>query len=155
MARRDTVCRGRISFGVAASAAGCMTGTYPAGGWAAPLRVVLDRSGSMSLPGRSGAPRITEAKQAAALFVSLLTTAGGNRVGLVSFSTTATADRALANVNPGTKNALVGPNPPASGGMIEKQRGDLVPRVAEPSASWTTGSMATTVSRQMASSASR
>ena len=80
--------------------------------------VVLDRSGSMSLPGRSGAPKITEAKQAAALFVSLLTTVGAHRVGLVSFSTAATADRALSNVNPGTKNALVGPIPPATGGLI-------------------------------------
>jgi hypothetical protein len=82
------------------------------------VAVVLDRSGSMSLPGRSGAPKITEAKQAAALFVSLLTTAGGNRVGLVSFSTTATPDRALANVNPGTKGALVGSIPPATAGLI-------------------------------------
>ena len=80
--------------------------------------VVLDRSGSMSLPGRSGAPKLIEAKQAASLFVSLLTTAGGNRVGLVSFSTTATADRNLANVNAGTKNALVGPIPPANAGQI-------------------------------------
>jgi hypothetical protein len=82
------------------------------------VAVVLDRSGSMSLPGRSGAPKIAEAKQAAALFVSLLTTAGGNRVGLVSFSTTPTADRALSNVTAGTKNALVGPIPPATGGLI-------------------------------------
>jgi hypothetical protein len=80
--------------------------------------VVLDRSGSMSLPGRSGAPKLTEARQAAALFVSLLTTAGGNRVGLVSFSTTATPDRNLSNVNPGTKGALVGPIPPATAGLI-------------------------------------
>ena len=80
--------------------------------------VVLDRSGSMSLPGRSGAPKMTEAKQAAALFVSLLTTAASHRVGLVSFSTAATPDRPLANVNPGTKTALVGAIPPATGGQI-------------------------------------
>jgi hypothetical protein len=82
------------------------------------VAVILDRSGSMSLPGRSGAPKLTEARQAAAMFVSLLTTAGGNRVGLVSFSTTATPDRNLSNVNPGTKNALVGPIPPATTGLI-------------------------------------
>ncbi len=80
--------------------------------------VVLDRSGSMGLPGRSGAPKMDEAKQAAAMFVSLLTAAASNRVGLVSFSTAATPDRALANVNPGTKNALVGPIPPATAGQI-------------------------------------
>lgn len=80
--------------------------------------VVLDRSGSMSLPGRSGASKMAEAKQAAALFVSLLTAAAGHRVGLVSFSTTPTTDRPLANVNAGTKNALVGPIPPATMGQI-------------------------------------
>jgi hypothetical protein len=60
--------------------------------------LVIDRSGSMSLAGTTGGTKMDEAKQAAALFVSLLRTDHSHRIGLVSFSTTATNDRGLDTV---------------------------------------------------------
>jgi hypothetical protein len=81
--------------------------------------IVFDRSGSMSesagtLPGRS---KMDEAKDAASLFVQLIASGAGHRVGLVSFSTTASSpvDDHLGNVNPGQKNDLVGPSPYTTG----------------------------------------
>src|SRR5439155_7984571 len=78
------------------------------------VMLVFDRSGSMSLAGASGRPKIDEARDAASLFVQLVRSGTGNRVGLVSFSTTATSpvDHALSNVN---KLALIGPPPFTSG----------------------------------------
>jgi hypothetical protein len=85
------------------------------------VMLVFDRSGSMWLVGASGRPKIDEARDAASLFVQLVRAGTGNRVGLVSFSTTATSpvDHTLSNVN---KTALTGP-PPFTGGKI----GALVP----------------------------
>lgn len=81
--------------------------------------MVFDRSGSMSLPGFTGAAdKITEARQAASLFVSLLRTTATNRVGLVSFSTTAVPDAPLAPATAATKAALIGPTPPGTGGQV-------------------------------------
>src|SRR5262249_40243180 len=71
------------------------------------------------LPGFGGADdKITEARRAASLFVSLLRTGASHRVGLVSFSTTPAVDFSLASVNSATKNALIGPAPPGDTGVI-------------------------------------
>ena len=77
------------------------------------VMVVFDRSGSMSLPGTSGQSKIAEAQAAASLFVQLVRAGTGNRVGLVSFSTTASSpvDFALADVTAADKSALIGPAP--------------------------------------------
>src|SRR5207245_8905703 len=81
------------------------------------VMLVFDRSGSMSLPGTSGLTKIEEARAAASLFVELIRAGTGNRVGLVSFSTTASSpvDFALADVTAGSKNTLIGPAPFTSG----------------------------------------
>ncbi len=83
------------------------------------VMLVLDRSGSMSLPGDSGQPKLDEARDAASLFVQLVRADTGNRVGLVSFSTTASAppDQAISSVTAASKTALIGP-PPYSGGVL-------------------------------------
>jgi V8-like Glu-specific endopeptidase len=91
------------------------------------VMLVMDRSGSMSQLGTSGAGRtkLVEAKEAASLFVQLVRLNAGDRMGMVSFSTTATVpqpDTAPGNVNNGKKNQLVGPNPPYTGGSV----GDLI-----------------------------
>ena len=83
------------------------------------VMLVFDRSGSMSLVGASGRPKIDEARDAASLFVQLVRAGTGNRVGLVSFSTTPNLDHALSNVN---KAALIGPAPFTDGKI-----GDLMP----------------------------
>ena len=79
------------------------------------VMMVFDRSGSMSLPGTSGLTKIAEARAAASLFVQLVRAATGNRVGLVSFSTTSSLDFALAAVNAANKTALIGPAPFTTG----------------------------------------
>ncbi len=81
------------------------------------VMLVFDRSGSMSLPGNSGLSKIEEARAAASLFVQLVRAGTGNRVGLVSFSTTASApvDFPLAAVTGPNKNALIGPAPFTAG----------------------------------------
>ncbi|HET9640981.1 MAG TPA: trypsin-like peptidase domain-containing protein [Allosphingosinicella sp.] len=84
------------------------------------VMIVFDRSGSMSLAGSSGRPKIDEARDAASLFVQLILAGTGNRLGLVSFSTSAVKDFTLHDVTDGNKASLVGP-PPFSGGKI----GDL------------------------------
>jgi trypsin-like peptidase/VWA domain-containing protein len=81
------------------------------------VMLVFDRSGSMSLPGTSGLTKIEEARAAASLFVQLVRAATGNRVGLVSFSTTASSpvDFALGPVTAPNKTSLIGPAPFTSG----------------------------------------
>jgi hypothetical protein len=57
------------------------------------VMLVMDRSGSMGSPGTSpttpGATKMSDAHEAANLFVDLVRSGGGDRLGLVSFSTTA------------------------------------------------------------------
>ncbi len=53
------------------------------------VMIVFDRSGSMTLPTSGGGNRLDAAKSAAQMFADLLRDASNNRVGLVSFSTTA------------------------------------------------------------------
>lgn len=81
------------------------------------VMLVFDRSGSMSLPGTSGLSKIEEARAAASLFVQLVRAGTGNRVGLVSFSTTASSpvDFPLADVTAANKNTLIGPAPFTTG----------------------------------------
>jgi hypothetical protein len=88
------------------------------------VMVVIDRSGSMSLPGGSGRSKIEEARDAVSLFVQLVRAGAGNRVGLVSFSTAASApaDRPIAQLTQAARDALIGPAP-YSGGVV----GGLVP----------------------------
>ncbi|MFI5103612.1 MAG: trypsin-like peptidase domain-containing protein, partial [Terriglobales bacterium] len=83
------------------------------------VMIVLDRSGSMSINGGSGRPKIVEARDAASLFVQLVRAGTGNNVGMVSFSTTASSpvDFALAAVTAANKTALIG-LPPYAGGKI-------------------------------------
>ena len=88
------------------------------------VMLVFDRSGSMSLPGTSGQTKIVEARAAASLFIQLVRASTGNRVGLVSFSTTASSpvDFPLSDVNPANKQTLIG-NAPFTGGIV----GGLMP----------------------------
>ncbi|MFE9723847.1 trypsin-like peptidase domain-containing protein [Streptomyces sp. NPDC005794] len=83
------------------------------------VMVVVDRSGSMQEKAGTGRDRtkIEEARDAASLFVRLVRAGTGNRLGLVSFSTAASApvDFALAPVTDATKATLAGPSPFASG----------------------------------------
>jgi hypothetical protein len=64
------------------------------------IALVLDRSGSMSLPTSDGGTRLDAAKSAASLFADLLEDRSSHKLGLVSFSTTATspADLGLTDV---------------------------------------------------------
>ncbi len=79
--------------------------------------LTLDRSGSMSSDDGTGRKKIDAARDAVALFVRLVTAATGNRVGLVSFSTTPSApvDFPIAAVSETVKNHLVGLAPFAGG----------------------------------------
>lgn len=89
------------------------------------VMIVFDRSGSMASSAGAGlGSKIEEARDAASLFVQLVRTGGGNRIGLVSFSTAANhpADYPLATVTNPVKNALIGPAP-YSGGVV----GSLMP----------------------------
>lgn len=83
------------------------------------VMVVFDRSGSMSQDDGTGRTKIEAARDALSLFVELVRSGVGNRVGLESFSTTASApvDFAIAPVDAAHKVALVGP-PPYSGGTV-------------------------------------
>jgi len=94
-------------------------GTNPVPSPARDVMIVFDRSGSMAgsagtVPGKT---KMDEAKEAASLFVQLIASGAGHRIGLVSFSTTASnpIDDHLANVNPGQKNDLIGPSPFTTG----------------------------------------
>jgi hypothetical protein len=77
------------------------------------LMIVFDRSGSMGVDPGTGREKIEDARDAAALLIQLLQGDAGNTIGLVSFSTTASApvDFALAQVNDASRLALVGPAP--------------------------------------------
>jgi hypothetical protein len=78
--------------------------------------LVLDRSGSMSLPGSvEGLTKMDQAQTAASLFIQLVREETGHRVGLVSFSTTSTRDFALNEVNSANKETLTGPVPYTAG----------------------------------------
>jgi hypothetical protein len=79
--------------------------------------LVFDRSGSMSLPTTNGQSKIHEAAAAASLFVQLVRANTGNKIGLVSFSTSANLDQGLVDVTAGSKNTLIG-GPPYTGGLI-------------------------------------
>jgi len=85
------------------------------------VMIVFDRSGSMSLNAGTGtgATKIQEARDAASLFVQLVRAETGNRVGLVSFSTTASTpvDFGIAPVNAANKLTLIGAAP-FSGGIV-------------------------------------
>jgi hypothetical protein len=78
----------------------------------ADVMMVFDRSGSMSLPGESGTSKLSEAKEAASLFVDLIATGQGHRVGLVTFSTASSLDEPLSAVTTAKKNDLIGPPEP-------------------------------------------
>ena len=81
--------------------------------------LVLDRSGSMSQPGFTGAKtKIAEARAAAALFVDLLRTDQTHQVGLATFSSGSNLDFGVAPVSPATKNTLIGPPPTRNGGLV-------------------------------------
>jgi Trypsin-like peptidase domain/von Willebrand factor type A domain len=80
------------------------------------VMMVFDRSGSMSMDSGGGQSKIDEARDAAALFVSLVRAGGANRLGLVSFSTQASnpVDFAIAGVTAANKTTLIGPPLPGS-----------------------------------------
>jgi hypothetical protein len=80
--------------------------------------LVLDRSGSMSLPGLSGDAKMEEAKRAAALFLDLIRTDRIHRAAVVSFSDTVATDSAFVSVNAPNVSTLIGPPPARSGGVI-------------------------------------
>jgi len=86
------------------------------------VALVIDKSGSMSLPGTSGRPKIAEAHDAASLFVQLVRAGTGSKIAVVSFDSTASVNAALADVTPAYKTTLVG-GPPYTGGAI----GAIVP----------------------------
>lgn len=83
------------------------------------VMLVLDRSGSMSMDAGTGRTKIEEARDATSLFVQLIRSGAGDRIGMVSFSTSASSpvDFGLNAVDAGSKNTLVGP-PPYSGGIV-------------------------------------
>lgn len=81
------------------------------------VMLVIDRSGSMSGAAGTGQTKIEEAREAASLFVQLVETNVGHRVGLASFSTSASLDEPIGNLNQGQKNQLIGPAPYAGGAV--------------------------------------
>ncbi len=88
------------------------------------VMVVFDRSGSMSELDGTGRAKIDAARDAVSLFVQLVRTATGNKVGLVSFDSDATSpvDAPLGAADAPHKQALVGAAP-YSGGIV----GSLMP----------------------------
>ena len=84
------------------------------------VMLVFDRSGSMSMDDGTGRAKIDVARDALSLFVQLVKASVGNRVGLVSFSTTASSpvDFVLSDVTPANKTVLVGPAPYISGKLL-------------------------------------
>ncbi|HET9056849.1 MAG TPA: trypsin-like peptidase domain-containing protein [Chitinophagaceae bacterium] len=82
------------------------------------VMLVFDKSGSMSLPAGTGKTKIQEARDAASLFVQLIQTGGGNKLGLASFSTAAIVDENLSAINVNKKDALIGNAAPYTGGKI-------------------------------------
>jgi hypothetical protein len=83
------------------------------------VMLAVDRSGSMSSDDGTGRTKIEGARDAVSLFVQLVKADTGNRVGLVSFSTSASSpvDFSIAPVTDPNKNTLVG-GPPFSGGIV-------------------------------------
>lgn len=81
------------------------------------VMLVFDRSGSMSLDDGAGRTRIESARDALSLFVQLVRASVGNRLGLVSFSTTASSpvDFDVTDLTPAAKTTLVGPPPYSTG----------------------------------------
>jgi von Willebrand factor type A domain len=81
--------------------------------------VVIDRSGSMSMSDGAGRSKIETARDAVSLFVQLIRAGTGNRLGLVSFSTSASSpvDANLSPATAGSKTVLVG-NAPYSTGLV-------------------------------------
>jgi hypothetical protein len=85
------------------------------------VMLVFDRSGSMSMDEGTGRTKIDAARDALSLFIQLVKAATGNRLGLVSFSTSASSpiDFVLTNVvdapAPSTKTQLIGPPPFTTG----------------------------------------
>jgi Trypsin-like peptidase domain/von Willebrand factor type A domain len=82
------------------------------------VMLVMDRSGSMADPGMTpGRTKMEEARDAASLFVQLVRANAGHRLGMVSFSTTATRppESALGGVDAAKKAELVGPSPYTTG----------------------------------------
>jgi hypothetical protein len=80
--------------------------------------MVIDRSGSMNDGDGTGRRKIDAAKDAVSLFVQLVRSGTGNRVGLVSFSTIAGPPTfGIANVTNPNKTALIG-GPPFAGGLV-------------------------------------
>jgi hypothetical protein len=75
------------------------------------VMVVFDRSGSMSELDPGGRPKIDAAKDALSLFVQLVRSNVGNRLGLASFSTTAGLEEPIAPVTPVSKLNLIGAAP--------------------------------------------
>ena len=112
------------------------------------VMVVFDRSGSMSEDDGTGRQKIEAARDAAALFYQLIKAGGGNRAGLVSFSTTPNVDQGRANVTSGLKNTLIGPAPfitgkvgnlnpggrTSIGGGLDSAKNQLSPAGANPRA---------------------
>jgi hypothetical protein len=88
------------------------------------VMIVFDHSGSMSELDTTGRMKIEVAQDAVSLFVQLIRSDVGNRVGLVSFSTKAASpvDFLITDVGMSTKLSLIGP-PPFAGGKV----GGLVP----------------------------
>ena len=76
------------------------------------IAVVFDRSGSMNLPAVGGGTRLQAAKDASSLFADLLEDGSAHKLGLVSFSTTASAvpDMPLTSVAgaPATMSTALG-----------------------------------------------
>jgi len=81
------------------------------------VMIVFDRSGSLSLPAGAGRPKIEEMHDSASLFVQLIESGSGARLGLVSFSAEANlpVDFALAPVSAATRTDLIGPAPFTTG----------------------------------------
>lgn len=118
---------GRLVGGPLSNGSGCSVTYAPIAGVKAALAsppappvpldvmVVFDRSGSMASSAPPvGRTKLEEAQDAAALFVQLVREEEGDRVGLVTFSSTASLDRPpgpVATVKP----LLVGPSPFTTG----------------------------------------
>lgn len=81
------------------------------------VMLVFDRSGSMAMDDGAGRAKIETARDAVSLFVQLVRSGAGNRVGLVSFSTTASSpvDFGIADVTAASKTTLIGPAPYSTG----------------------------------------
>lgn len=96
------------------------------------VMVVFDRSGSMVQDDGTGRQKIEVARDAVSLFVQLVAAGTGNRVGLVSFSTTASApvDQALTDVTGASKLALIG-GAPYSGGIVGGLQADGVTSIGD------------------------